>query len=73
VAAVDQADPAAGGAGAAAGGSAPTGIGYSAVVGPDGRVREQLGAEPGLLVTDIDTAEVAQVRRKVSVLANRRL
>jgi predicted amidohydrolase len=73
VVAVGQADPAAGGAGPAAGGSAPTGIGYSAVVGPDGRIREQLGAEPGLLVTDIDAAEVAEVRRKVSVLANRRL
>ncbi|MEC4015308.1 carbon-nitrogen hydrolase family protein [Streptomyces sp. H27-D2] len=71
LAAVGQADPTT--IGEPTRGSAPTGIGYSAVVGPDGRMREQLGAGPGLLVADLDIAEVASVRQKVSVLANRRL
>lgn len=69
--AVDQADPTT--IGVATGGTAPTGIGHSAVVGPDGQIRERLGAEPGLLVHDLDVDEVAAVRQKVSVLANRRL
>ncbi|MFF7649613.1 carbon-nitrogen hydrolase family protein [Streptomyces sp. NPDC007983] len=72
LAAVGQADPAAGGAEAPST-SAPTGIGYSALVGPDGTVRERLEAAPGLLVADVVTEEVAAVRRTVSVLANRRL
>jgi deaminated glutathione amidase len=75
VAAVDQADPAASlpadRAGAAA--KAPTGIGFSAVVGPDGTFRSRLEAGPGLLLADIDPAEVETVRRAVPVLANRRL
>ncbi|QDY75448.1 carbon-nitrogen hydrolase family protein [Streptomyces qinzhouensis] len=71
VAAVDQADPAATGAPAAPG--APTGIGHSAIIGPDGTVRERLPAAPGLLIADIDPDEVAAVRRAVPVLANRRL
>lgn len=70
VAAVDQAAPAAGGAGA---GAAPTGIGCSMVVGPDGSVRGSLGAEPGLLPADLNVKEVGAVREKTSVLANRRL
>ncbi|MFI0778893.1 carbon-nitrogen hydrolase family protein [Streptomyces sp. NPDC021212] len=71
LAAVGQADPAA--SGLSTTGSAPTGIGYSALVGPDGTVRERLEAAPGLLVADVDTDEVTAVRRTVSVLANRRL
>jgi predicted amidohydrolase len=71
VAAVDQADPAIGGV--AAQGAAPTGIGHSRVVGPDGTVRHGLDAGPGLLVADLDVDEVAAVREKTSVLANRRL
>ncbi|MET7932080.1 carbon-nitrogen hydrolase family protein [Streptomyces sp. NPDC005322] len=71
LAAVGQADPAA--AGGAPATSAPTGIGHSALIGPDGTVRERLDAGPGLLVGDVDTDEVTAVRRKVSVLANRRL
>ncbi|MFD5080989.1 carbon-nitrogen hydrolase family protein [Streptomyces sp. NPDC058371] len=71
VAAVDQADPATGGA--VPRGTAPTGVGHSLVVGPDGTVRHQLGAEPGLLVADLDVEEVASVRERISVLANRRL
>ncbi|MFI7351477.1 carbon-nitrogen hydrolase family protein [Streptomyces sp. NPDC049936] len=68
LAAVDQADP-----GTDAGsGSAPTGIGHSRVVGPDGTVRHALGAGPELLVADLDVDEVAVVRQRISVLANRR-
>ncbi|MFD8385476.1 carbon-nitrogen hydrolase family protein [Streptomyces sp. NPDC059679] len=71
LAAAGQADPAATGLAPAT--SAPTGIGHSALIGPDGTVRERLGAGPGLLVGDVDPDEVAAVRRSVSVLANRRL
>ncbi|MBL1096921.1 carbon-nitrogen hydrolase family protein [Streptomyces coffeae] len=73
LAAVGQADPAASGAGPAPAGSAPTGIGHSALIGPDGTVRERLEAAPGLLVVDIDPEEVTTVRRTVSVLDNRKL
>ncbi|MDH6581849.1 putative amidohydrolase [Streptomyces sp. SAI-133] len=66
LAAVDQADPGTGP------GSVPTGIGHSLVVGPDGTVRHALGAEPELLVADLDIDEVAAVRQRTSVLANRR-
>ena len=52
---------------------APTGIGHSVLVGPDGRVREEAGAAPELIVADVDTEEVAKVRRAVAVLDNRRL
>ncbi|MFJ9088227.1 MULTISPECIES: carbon-nitrogen hydrolase family protein [unclassified Streptomyces] len=71
VAAVGQADPAASGIDVS--GTAPTGIGHSMLVGPDGTVRESLGAEPGLIVAELDVAEVERVRGKISVLANRRL
>ncbi|GHH83657.1 apolipoprotein acyltransferase [Streptomyces sulfonofaciens] len=66
VAAVDQAEP------EAPAGPAPTGIGHSRIVGPDGGVRHRLGAGPGLLVAELDVDEVAAVREKTSVLANRR-
>jgi predicted amidohydrolase len=69
VAACDQADPASVGREA---GNAPTGIGASAVAGPLGGVLEQLGAEPGLLVTDLDLDAVERARAAVPVLANRR-
>ncbi|MCX4703619.1 carbon-nitrogen hydrolase family protein [Streptomyces sp. NBC_01373] len=71
VAAVGQADPAA--SGVVARGTAPTGIGHSALVGPDGTLRHRLDAEPELLVADVDVDEVAAVREKIPVLANRRL
>ncbi|MEU3739698.1 carbon-nitrogen hydrolase family protein [Streptomyces sp. NPDC032198] len=71
IAAVDQADPAAGGV--AAGGTAPTGVGHSMLVGPDGTVRRRLGAEPELTVVEVDADEVAAVRKNIPVLANRRL
>lgn len=52
---------------------APTGVGHSALIGPDGTVRAQLGCAPGLLAADVDTEETARVRRAVAVLDNRRL
>ena len=69
VAACDQADPATVGREP---GGAPTGIGASIVAGPLGGVLDQLGSEPGVLVVDLDLAEVEQARRAVPVLANRR-
>jgi deaminated glutathione amidase len=52
---------------------APTGIGHSMLVGPDGGVREEAGETPELIVADVDANEVAEVRRAVAVLDNRRL
>ena len=52
--------------------SAPTGIGHSCVVGPDGTVLAALGAEPDLVVTELDLDEVARVRAVLPVLRNRR-
>jgi predicted amidohydrolase len=71
VAAVGQADPAT--RGIATRGTAPTGIGYSAVIGPTGAVVASAGAEPELLITDIDVDQVATARRSIPVLANRRI
>lgn len=70
VAAVGQADPAT--IGVAASGSAPTGVGHSLVVSPRGERLGGLGSEPGLLVVDLEPTEVAEVRRALPVLANRR-
>jgi len=69
VAACDQADPTTVGREA---GKAPTGIGASAVVGPLGGIQAQLGAEPDLLVADLDLEAVDAARATVPVLANRR-
>lgn len=52
---------------------APTGVGHSALIGPDGTVRGQLGDRPDLLVGDVDTEETSRVRRAVAVLDNRSL
>lgn len=52
---------------------APTGIGHSLLVGPDGRVRAEAGVAPQLLVHDVDVDAVEQARRSVAVLDNRRL
>jgi predicted amidohydrolase len=70
VVAVGQADPAA--VGEDPGTSAPTGIGHSMVVSPLGEVRARLGAEPGLLVADVEVGQVAAARSSVPVIANRR-
>ncbi|MBB4910283.1 carbon-nitrogen hydrolase family protein [Actinophytocola algeriensis] len=69
VVACGQADP-----GARAGSQkAPTGIGYSLVAAPDGSVFASLGADPELLVVDLDLDRVAKVRETIPVLANRRI
>jgi deaminated glutathione amidase len=70
IVACGQADPAT--LGQAPSGKAPTGVGYSLVVSPLGEIRGQLGAEPGLLVVDIDPGEVDAARAAVPVLANRK-
>lgn len=53
-------------------GSAPTGVGYSAVIDPSGGALIGAGAEPELLITDIDPGQVAEVRKIIPVLANKR-
>jgi predicted amidohydrolase len=53
--------------------TAPTGVGYSAVISPRGEVLTSLGAEPGLLLADLDLALVEQTRAAIPVLANRRM
>ncbi|MGH3492335.1 MAG: nitrilase-related carbon-nitrogen hydrolase, partial [Sciscionella sp.] len=53
-------------------GKAPTGLGYSAVSDPQGRITASLQSEPDVLVTDIDTALVDSTRATIPVLANRR-
>ncbi len=53
--------------------TAPTGIGHSIVAAPDGSVFASAGADPELLVVDLDLDRVAQVRKNIPVLANRRL
>jgi predicted amidohydrolase len=70
VAAAGQADPAT--VGIEPPRNAPTGVGHSLVVAPTGAVIGSLGAEPGLLVVDLDPADVAAARRSNPVLANRR-
>jgi deaminated glutathione amidase len=66
-----QADPAA--AGVPLDGGAPTGVGYSAVISPRGEVLRSLGAEPGMLVVDLDLDLVEQTRAAIPVLVNRRI
>lgn len=46
----------------------PRGIGRSAAVGPLGALREELGREPGLLLVDLDLAEVEAARAALPVL-----
>jgi predicted amidohydrolase len=53
--------------------TAPTGVGHSLVVAPDGSVLASAGADPELLVVDLDLELVAKTREKIPVLANRRL
>ena len=54
-------------------GSAPTGIGYSTVADPVGRVVVQAGGAPELIVVDVDAGVVGRVRETIPVLVNRRL
>ncbi len=71
IAACGQADPAT--RGIAPRGGAPTGVGHSAVISPGGEVLSRAGTEPELLIVDIDPAQVAETRRILPVLANRRI
>lgn len=66
IAAVDQAYP-----GEEVAAVGPTGVGGSIVVSPTGDVVDAAGAEPGLLVADVDPAAVEPVRDGVAVLRNR--
>lgn len=52
---------------------APTGVGHSLVVAPDGSVLASAGSDPELLVVDLDLDVVARTREIIPVLANRRL
>lgn len=70
VLACGQADPLS--VGVTPGGQAPTGVGHSLVVAPDGRVLARAGEAPELLVADVDPDEVERVRAVLPVLANRR-
>jgi len=71
VLAAGQADPAALSS-TALDGTAPTGVGYSAAISPRGEVLRTLGAEPGLLLVDLDLEAVQQTRTAIPVLVNRR-
>jgi predicted amidohydrolase len=51
----------------------PTGIGHSMVAAPDGSVFAAAGADPELLVVDLDLDLVTTTRASIPVLANRRL
>lgn len=70
VVACGQGDPETIGAGPA--GTAPTGIGHSAVITPFGTAVATLGGKPELAVVDIDPSLVDDVRSKLPVLANAR-
>ncbi len=72
VVATGQADPLTAGVLLPGRGNAPTGIGHSCVVAPDGTVVTELGAEADLVVTALDLDEVARVRTVLPVLVNRR-
>ena len=54
-------------------GTAPTGVGHSAVIGPSGNVLAELGDAPDLLIADLDLDEVITTRKSIPVLANRRI
>ncbi len=71
VIAAGQADPVA--AGVSANPAAPTGIGHSLAVSPTGEVIGELGAEPGVLVVDLDLEKIEAARAAIPVLANRRI
>jgi deaminated glutathione amidase len=65
IAAAGQADP-----GEPLASSAPTGVGGSVLVSPFGAVVASAGADPQLLVTDIDLDQVAKARETIAVLRN---
>jgi deaminated glutathione amidase len=65
VAAVDQAYP-----GAELAKVGPTGVGGSLVASPTGEAIAQAGAEPELLIVDVDLDSIEQARRSIAVLSN---
>jgi deaminated glutathione amidase len=69
VAAVGQADPLTRGIKSK---GAPTGVGYSALIDPTGGAIIGATAEPGVWIADIDPSVVAEVRKTIPVIANRR-
>lgn len=70
VAACGQADPAT--TGERVIGTAPRGVGFSALVSPGGEVLAELGPAPQLLVTDVDLGGLESARAAIPVLLNRR-
>jgi predicted amidohydrolase len=66
VAAAGQADP-----GTELTSKAPTGVGHSLVASPLGEVVASAGAQPQLLIADIEPATVADARKTLAVLSNR--
>ncbi|MFB9908314.1 carbon-nitrogen hydrolase family protein [Allokutzneria oryzae] len=71
VVAVGQADPAT--VGVTTEGTAPTGIGFSAIADPFGRLHTTFDAQPETRVIDIDPDAVEPARAAIPVLVNRRL
>ncbi len=72
VVAAGQAEPGAAGVDVTGRADAPTGVGHSLAVAPDGTVLGELGDAPDLLVVDLDLDAVARVRAVLPVLVNRR-
>jgi deaminated glutathione amidase len=70
VAAAGQAFPGDTLSGPGAGSGAPTGVGGSLVASPFGEVVASAGAEPQLVVADIDVDKVAKARETIAVLRN---
>ncbi|ORJ61015.1 carbon-nitrogen hydrolase family protein [Mycobacterium simiae] len=70
VAAAGQADPGDTLADSGSASSAPTGVGGSLVASPLGEVIAAAGADPQLVVADIDVDEVAKARENIAVLRN---
>ncbi|WP_102158820.1 carbon-nitrogen hydrolase family protein [Zhihengliuella halotolerans] len=71
VLACGQADPAS--RGIEAPDATPLGIGRSAAIGPKGEVLERLEGAEGMIVVDVDVAQVEAARAAIPVLANARL
>ena len=70
IAAVGQADPGSTLTGPGTGSGAPTGVGGSLVVSPLGEVMASAGAQPQLVVADIDVDKVGEARDSIAVLRN---
>ncbi|WAJ45946.1 carbon-nitrogen hydrolase family protein [Mycobacterium sp. Aquia_216] len=70
IAAAGQADPGDTLAGSGSTSGAPTGVGGSLVASPLGEVVASAGADPQLVIADIDAALVAKARDSIAVLRN---